>query len=498
MRVKSSVVECVAAHAGLVPDKLCLADGNGACSYAQAWQRIEACARRLHSLGVGRESYVLVACDQSVEYVLSMLGVQLAGAIAVPLEKNAAESRCAEIAAETQAACFMGRAEAPWAVGLVFLDMGLACSVDEASEADGSDWTFPAGDDVAEILFSTGTTGKSKGIVITHRNNMALAENVICGLEMKPDNVEIVPMPLSHSHGLRRTYANLVNGSSVVLIAGALALKKMLNIMDEYHVTAMDLSPSLLSIIFKLSRDRLGEYADVLDYVQLGSAPLAEDDKQHLRRLLPATRLYNFYGSTEAGCSCLLEFGKDDKGTGCIGKPAVNAHFIVVDADRNPIQSSPDNLGLLASSGDINMRCYFNEPELTAEAMQGGFLYTKDLGYIDDEGYVYMLGREDDVINFGGVKVAPEEIESAVAKSPIVADCACIPIPDALCGQVPILCIVLESGAEYDMKEFKTFLAGALDANKQPQRVEVLDEIPRTFNGKIQRKELTARFSKKD
>ena len=93
----------------------------------------------------------------------------------------------------------------------------------------------------------------------------------------------------------------------------------------------MDLSPSMLSIIFKLSRDRLGDYADILDYIQLGSAPLPEEDKLHLSRILPNTRLYNFYGSTEAGCSCILDFNSVSGKPGCIGKPAKNAHFIVVD-----------------------------------------------------------------------------------------------------------------------------------------------------------------------
>ena len=273
--------------------------------------------------------------------------------------------------------------------------------------------------------------------------------------------------------------------------------------MDKYHVTAMDLSPSILNIFFKLSKDRLGDYADVLDYIQLGSAPLSEEDKAHLSRILPKTRLYNFYGSTEAGCSCLMDFNDDPAGAGgstsggvsgntqrapgCIGRPAVNAEFIVVDENRNPIESSRDNLGFLASRGAINMKEYFKAPELTAKATDGEYIYTKDLGYIDEDGYVYMLGRKDDVINFGGVKISPEEIESQVIKSDVVRDCACIPMDDAVTGQAPKLFIALEPDAEYDAKAFKSFLTKVLDANKQPKVIEVIDQIPRTFNGKIKR-----------
>lgn len=354
--------------------------------------------------------------------------------------------------------------------------------------------------------------------------------------------------------------------------------------MEQYHVTSMDLSPSMLSIIFKLSKDRLGDYADQIDYIQLGSAPLPEKDKIHLSRILPKTRLYNFYGSTEAGCSCLLDFNSMSGKPGCIGKPAVNARFIVVDEHRNEIKSSPDNPGFLASAGSINMKEYFKAPELTAAAMENGFIYTKDLGYIDEEGYVYMLGRKDDVINYGGIKISPEEIESVVIQNPAIRDCACIPVKDALTGQAPKLLIVLEgrekqegkfmkgqdertataqsdegesnrqtakfSGKQgdecrtelndrlaaesigkqatkihdgreksdnhteieqnknaapanpastpaiYDEKAFKAFLAANLDASKQPKYIEIVDEIPRTFNGKIKRNVLLEREKK--
>ena len=141
------------------------------------------------------------------------------------------------------------------------------------------------------------------------------------------------------------------------------------------------------------------------------------------------------------------------------------------------------------------MKEYFKAPDLTREAMpEGDYIYTKDMGYIDDEGYVYMLGRKDDVINFGGVKISPEEIESMVIKNDLIADCACVPVDDPISGQAPKLYIQLDPATadSYDDRRFKSFLAEVLDANKLPTRVEIIDEIPRTFNGKIKRKELMA------
>ena len=487
----SSIVENIARHVAGKGDKLCMTDGKSTLTYSEAWKTICGMADRLTSLGVKKGDCVVMECNQSVDYLICYFAIQKIGAINVPLEKNAALTRVQEISADTDAVLHISNKQID-ELEVPHFDIREACK--EQLDVNVDEVSFPAREDVAEILFSTGTTGKSKGIVLTHKNDVAIAENVICGTKMKADNVEIIPMPMSHSHGLRRMYGNMVNGSSVVLIDGVTFLKKMFNLMDEFKVTSMDLSPSMLSIIFKLSQDKLGEYADVLDYVQLGSAPLGEEDKIHLSRILPNTRLYNFYGSTEAGCSCLMDFNEMAGKPGCIGKPAVNAVFKVVDENRNTIESSAENLGFLASAGDINMLEYFKAPELTKDAMgEDGYIYTKDLGYIDEEGLVFMLGRKDDVINYGGVKISPEEIESVVMTNPVVHDCALIPIKDELTGQAPKLFISIEEGCEYDAKEFRAFLAKEIDANKQPKIVEIIDEIPRTFNGKIIRKDLVNR-----
>lgn len=547
MQIYSSIVENIAHHAANTPDVLSLADGKQAFTYRKLWNHIYGLSQKLKELGVTRESCVVVECDQSARYMICEFAIQLLGGVFVPLEKNAASSRAAEIAIDTEAVLYIGK-ELPeealretaraisflplssidthaWEEAPVPMSSAHDCTANQPGDSEKHpmfsahgcpaerladnpspalcEIDFPASDQIAEILFSTGTTGKSKGIVLTHGNDIALAENVMYGVQMKKGNVELIPMPLSHSHGLRRTYANLVMGNSAVFTDGVTLLKKVFNLMEQYHVTSMDLSPSMLSIIFKLSKDRLGDYADQIDYIQLGSAPLPEKDKIHLSRILPKTRLYNFYGSTEAGCSCLLDFNSMSGKPGCIGKPAVNARFIVVDEHRNEIKSSPDNPGFLASAGSINMKEYFKAPELTAAAMENGFIYTKDLGYIDEEGYVYMLGRKDDVINYGGIKISPEEIESVVIQNPAIRDCACIPVKDALTGQAPKLLIVPEGRENaantptiYDEKAFKAFLAANLDASKQPKYIEIVDEIPRTFNGKIKRNVLLEREKK--
>lgn len=479
--MNSSIIQAVKSYAAIQPEKLCMVDARRELTYAEVWKEVTGVASYLQDVGVKSVQKIVVECTQDTEFVILGLAIQLVGAIFVPLESGASIERVQGILEETEANFYFYKDK----LDVSAIKLEYPCEYARKEDV----FELPQAEQVAEILFSTGTTGKSKGIVLTHTNNIAVAQNVIKGVEMKKDNIELIPMPLSHSHGLRRYYANMLNGSTVVFMDGVTFVKKVFDNIDKYHITAMDLAPSALDIILKFSKNKLNDYADQFDYIQLGSAPLKEDSKLRLSQLLPKTRLYNFYGSTEAGCSCILDFNKENK-PGCIGKPTVNSHFIVVDEDKKEIRSDAEHTGFLACKGDMNMAGYYNQPELTKSVMRNGYVYSNDVGYIDEEGYVYMLGRDDDVINYAGIKISPEEIEEVALRMTIVKDCACVPIKDEIYGQAPRLYVVTRKQEESVLVEIKQWLLENLDQNKVPKEVTFIDEIPRTFNGKILRKQL--------
>ena len=487
----NSIIEAVVAHAAEHPDRICFADVRDSVTYEQAVRAVIHFARRIRKENIHRGDRVLIECTQDVRFCIANLAAQLAGAVTVPLEKRASEARVLEIKEDTGADVIIGMNLAAYSDHFIsFADIDLDAPASELTE-----FTFPAKDELAEILFSTGTTGKSKGIVHTHGSVIAVAENVVYSVKMKDGGVELIPTPLSHSHGLRRHYANLLFGNSIVIADGVLMVKVIFTLMDRYHVTAMDMSPSALQVLEKLGKGRLAEYRDQLDYIQIGTAPLSEQAKETLREQLPNTHLYNFYGTTEGGCSCIMDFSVERNRPACIGKPTVNAHFIIVDEHRQPLKNtSPEHTGYLAYSGSMNMLGYWRQPELTASVMTDGIIYSNDVGYIDPDGYIYMLGRDDDVINYSGIKISPEEIESAVSLCDGVVDCACVPQPDPLTGQAPHLFVVMEAGKTMDKSALLEQLKKSVDPNKMPKVIEQIDAIPRTFNGKILRRELRARI----
>lgn len=484
-----SIVEVVANHAAKSPEKLCIADLSGAYTYKAVWEQIKAAAQTLKKMGIKKNDCVMVECTQDATFLICDFACEMCGAIFVPVEHRASDKRIESIIYETDAVLLICTTEYDVPIKRMSATALFAKQNNIDSNNDMT-ITFPKAQDTAELLYTTGTTGASKGIEITHSNNIALAENIMYGTQMKESNVELVPLPLSHSHGIRCCYANLLNGSTIVLIEGVFRIKKVFELIEKYSVTAIDMSPSTVLILEQLVKGKLSEISGQIDYIQVGTEVLQEHVKELLMTYFPSARLYNFYGSTESGRTCVFDFNHCRKKCGCIGKPTKNAHFIVTDEHRSPIEASEQHMGLLATSGPMNMRGYWRQPELTQEIMRDGYIYTNDLGYIDEDGYIYMFGRMDYVINCNGIKISPEEIEESVRQYGQIIDCACIPKTDELSGQVPKLFVVVKNEKTFQKKELFDFLKKCIDGNKMPKEIEIIGEIPRTYNGKIRRSEL--------
>lgn len=476
-----TILERIRYYAMNTPHQLAVIDEGVELTYEEYWEKICGVATRLKQLGVEKNECILVKNTQSVNYLITCHGIQLCGAVCVPVEKGVNDGRVLELMQETAAKKFFGNMK------LQEYDCYSIDDICENQAALAADFVMPNLEDTAMILFTTGTTGKSKGIVIQYSAEYAVAENVVCGVEMKKGNVEIIPMPMNHSFSLRRYFANMINGSTVIILDGVFFVKRLFEMIEKYHVTALALAPAAISIIFKLTKDKIGSYENQLDYIQLGSAPLPEGDKEHLLRILPSVRLYNLYGSTELGVSCALNFNSEDNQPSCIGYPTKNSIFKIVDENGNEkLDATAESPGFLSYTGTMKMKEYFNESALTEETVIDGYLHSSDLGYRDEKGRIFMLGRADDVIITGGNKVSPLEVEEVARRCFGVHDCICKSREDALVGAVPVLYVVVDD--HFTMEELEHHLRDYLENFKRPRHIQRVAAIPRTYNGKLDRK----------
>ncbi len=483
-----SIVEAVLYYSEKQPDKLCVADDRLSVTYREYSRLIRKYAALFQKLGIRKGEAVVVEACQSVPYLAIQQALAIIDAIFVPVEHNCAVEKIKSFIDRAHAsALIVSKNEDEYSTKSFSYDE-LENLVKEQNELEIT--CVPDADAICEILFSTGTTGVEKGIVIRHKNNIALAENVMYGVKMQADNVEMIPSPMNHSHGLRRYYANMYNGSSVIILGSVIDMARFFGNIERYGVNSMDLVPTALTVLLRLSKGKLAEYKEQIRYIQFGSAPLLEGDVEKVRAMLPKTRMYNFYGSTESGCTCIYEFNRCDAKKNCIGKPTHNVHVSIVDDERRPIKSSKEHAGFIATAGKMNTSGYWEDEAETVRAMADGVVYSNDIGYVDEDGDIMLLGRKGDIINVGGNKVSPEEIENATVKIPEIADCGCIAVFDKSKGQVPKLFVQLVPGARFDAKIIRSFLANLLEPYKVPVYIERIEKIPRSFNGKLLRKEL--------
>ncbi|MBQ8249890.1 MAG: acyl--CoA ligase [Clostridia bacterium] len=479
-----TILEYIAGYADSQPDKLAVCELRRSVTYKEYWTNIRKTATALASIGIKKGDHIVIRNLQNIDFLTVFSAIQYIGAVPVPLEKNLGTDRMGEIAGAADAKTIIND---ECVEHFNFIDIKHLCKT--AMELDEYETEFPKAQDRSMLLYTTGTTGVSKGVMIKHINDVAIAENVICGTEMKKDNVEIIPMPLNHSFAVRRYQSNMVNGSTVCLMDGVAFIGVLWKLMDKYRGTALALAPASLNMIFKLSDDRLAAYKDQIDYIQLGSAPLQEHDKQRLIELLPDKRMYNLYGSTEAGCSCILNFNSPDNKNGCVGYPTVNSRVRFIDAAGNITDAATeDNPCQLLWGGDIVMEGYYNAPEMTAETLCDGYVKTNDLAYLDEKGRCILVGRIDDVINFGGNKISPGEVEDCAMDYPHISECAYSSRPDEITGEAPVMLVIPKEG--YTREEFEMFLSERLEGYKVPKEIITVTSLPKTFNGKLLRREV--------
>lgn len=481
----NSIFEAILKTAEKNPNKLCVADNQNEYSYSDFVKLCKTKAKTFDSLGIKKGDCVVVEAIQRGEYLAIEFALQIIGAIFVPLENRCTAEKMCSIVDRCNAKMLVASKKIENVSCMMYEYKDFNNAIEEIDQFD-----LPEKDDVSEILFSTGTTGKEKGIMLTNGNSVAVAENIVYGSEMAEDNVEMIPAPINHSHGLRSCYANFLCGGTIILVDNVIDMRHFFSAMEKYKVNSIDLVPAGLTIILKLSKGKIGEYKDQLKYMEFGSAPMSAEDKKTICSLLPGTPLYNYYGSTESGRVTVYNFNQSTSKQGCIGKPTKNVDMIVVDEKLNVIKSDVNNTGLLASKGDMNMLGYWQDEEETKSVLKNGYVYTNDEAYIDVNGDIILLGRMGDVINTGGRKVSPEEIENAAKQMDDIADCGCIPIKDEIAGSVPKLYVQLNSGYELDSKKIKEFIGTILEGYKVPREVEAITKIPRSFNGKLLRREL--------
>ena len=460
-------------YAQSTPNQICLIDAASGeqVTYASFWSRILRYARNVQP-----DRYYILQTRQTIAHLVAFYGIQAAKSVAIPVEAAASEERMAALAGQ---------------FGAAVLPVEYTLADEEAPFAP------PDPERIACVICTTGTTGRSKGVLSSFRCRFCGADNVRYSYEITPGDVALIPQVLSHSGGLRRVEAMLVSGAAAVIMGAAMLFGNVFNAIKKYHCSILQFVPAQVAQILNRAQKLLLEAAPQIRIVSVGSAVIPERDKELLRELLPGVRLFNDFGSTEAIGSAYFEWSAFPPKPDCVGTASLHSSIVFLDDGGAVMEnSSRHHPGLIATEGGTLMSGYLNDPALTAEVMRDGRVLSADLGYLGEDGMIYILGRRDDIIVSGANKISPAEIEDAVLRIPGVKECACVPKPDKVMGQMPALFIVWEK-EELPSDELAEILGKKIDKFKIPrsENIYAADALPRTSGtGKIMKRELAKRM----
>jgi long-chain acyl-CoA synthetase len=340
--------------------------------------------------------------------------------------------------------------------------------------------------DLAALMYTGGTTGRAKGVMLSHANlwevgRAAQEAGYVPGIVRT-----LVPLPLSHSYGLLVTVVGLhapEAGSSVLMRWFEPAA--FLELLQEHRVQITAVVPSMLQLLLA---QPLEDYdLSALRYVASGAAPLAADVVAEFGRRLPQVELREGYGLTET--SALVSTNPPGRiRLGSVGLPVPSVDLRIVDDEDRELPVG--EVGEICCRSPFLMRGYWRAPELTDEAMRGGWFHTGDLGRVDEEGYLYVVDRKKDLIIRGGFNVFPRDVEDALLEHPAVALAAVVGRPDDRHGEEVVAFVSLRNGTEVSGDELVAFARERIGGYKYPREVRIVGDIPLTPVGKVDRKTL--------
>lgn len=422
--------------ARLYPDRAALVCQGRTLTYEQLWNDVTGRACQLGNL---QGTIVPFRAVGGIDFFVEYFAIHLAGGVAAPLDKDCPESAFAQIAQQLRTS------------------------------------TVPDG--TADVLYTTGTTGRSKGVVISQRTIIANAENLVEAQGFGHDLTFVINGPLNHIGSLSKIYPMILVGGTVSVVNGLKDLNAFFAAMDEAkEKVATFLVPAHIRMLVALCADKLASLSDKIDFFETGAAPISQADMLALCRLLPQSRLYNTYASTETGIIATYNYNDGECLAGCLGRPMRHSRVVITEE------------GKIACQGLTLMSGYVGDAAMTNGILRDGTLYTADLGRLDEQGRLHLQGREDDVINVGGFKVSPVEVEDAALTHPDVADCICTAQPHPVTGSALKLLVVTNGKAPLDKRQLAQWLAKRLEPHKVPLLYQQVDRVERTFNGKLNRK----------
>lgn len=493
------------------PDKVALVTGGARLSYGDVDTLSDRLAGALSSRGVERGDRVVLFMENCREAVVGIFAVLKAGAVLCPVNASTKPDKlayllnhCRATALLTQArllpAAKAALARAP-SVALTVAtggaeDAAEALSLDAVLAASAPRPNRPGIDlDLAMLIYTSGSTGRPKGVMMTHQSVVAAAASITSYLENTADDVILSALPISFDYGLYQVLMAAKVGATLVLEKSFAYPRLIFGTMAAERVTGFPMVPMMAAIMLQQKDLGRGAFAH-LRYITSTAAALPPAHIARLQQLFPHVKLYSMYGLAECKRCTFMPPDELRRRPSSVGIPIPNTEAFVI--DENGERAPPGVVGELVVRGAHVMKGYWEDPEATSRVLRPGphpwekLLHTGDLFRADADGYLYFVGRRDDIIKSRGEKVSPKEVENVLYALPGVREAAVVGVPDPILGMAIKAILVVAPDANLEAKDVIRHCGRHLEDFMMPKFLEFRDELPKTESGKINRRRLVA------
>lgn len=496
------------------PDKEALVHGNERLSYQEVYRRTAGLAAGLRHAGLKRGERIGIYFDASVPQVLSIFGVSMAGGVYVPINTQLYADQVLHIARDCQmTALITSKAkletllpvidQIPSLRFLIVLSDGelpqaavpthsFQHMIDSPAPDSWKDWGISK--DLAAILYTSGSTGRPKGVMLSHANVMAGSTIVSTYLEITDKERILAVLPFSFDAGMNQLMTAFQQGGTLVLINFIFA-KEIVSTLAKERITGLAGVPTVWSLLAQshstLERTPLPD----LRYITNTGGAMPQNVLAILRRVLPTTKIVLMYGLTEAFRSTYLPPEELDRRPTSMGKAIPDTEILVLN-EKNQL-CAPGEIGELVHRGPTVSMGYWGQPETTNKVLRPNPLlppelgdcervcYSGDLVKMDEDGFLYYVGRRDTMIKSSGFRISPTEVEEALFQSGQIRHAAVIGVPDEVLGQTIKAFVVPLNGDPVNTDGLITFCSAKIPRYMVPKAVEVLSELPKTSSGKV-------------
>lgn len=346
-------------------------------------------------------------------------------------------------------------------------------------------------DDLAMLMYTSGSTGFPKGVMLTHHN---LESSMRQGAEVWPSTEAdryLITVPLNHIFGVLGYHESCFFGSSMLLLPRFNA-EKALDYIRDFKITVAFFVPTMIAMMLEQYDDEVHSMKSIKRMISAGS-PLAEETLLSAMERF-GVKIYHGYGLTEAGPTVSRQREDTPLKPGSVGPPIPGLELQLVDEQGNPVPRGEE--GEIICRGPGVMKRYWNRPEATAETLREGWLYTGDLGRLDEDGELFIVGRKKDLIIKGGENIDPGVSENLLLKHPAILEAAVVGMPDAKYGEEVAAAVVLKAGKTVSESDLLDYMAKHLHHFVTPKKILILDELPKTGVGKILKREIKKMFER--